>query len=402
MTSRAPKGSAGGQGAAVRHRLIQMLMLSALLGLLSACSSTPERVGGDFAQGDDRDVPDAVPKAEPRSRYGNPASYVVYGKRYYTKDDGAGHVERGLASWYGPGFHGRRTSSGERYDMHAMTAAHKTLPLPTYAQVTNLDNGRSAVVRINDRGPFHGDRVIDLSRAAAVKLGVLATGTANVEVRALAPLDQVPGDRNPFLLATNKPQPRSFLDEFEATGSAGEEGASSRDRSAAGAETSSTAVVDARPAGETVAATRSAPRVEAKTEPVRRRSEPVSTRAKMEIQLAAAHTGRTAPKARVDDLRPTADKRPVDRGAKVANADRGGGGMYLQVGAFGNRSNAEHLRQRLVKDLAKLGVQVRSIDGDASSLYKVQVGPLASRAKANDLSQQLAALGVTQSHVVVE
>mgnify|MGYP001820954792 CR=1 FL=1 len=130
-------------------------------------------------------VPDAVPKQEPLSRYGNPDSYVVYGKRYHTLESSKGYRERGLASWYGTKFHGRRTSSGEPYDLYAMTAAHKTLPLPTYVEVTNLDNGRSVVVKVNDRGPFHEDRIIDLSYAAAVKLGTMSNGTGRVEVRAL-------------------------------------------------------------------------------------------------------------------------------------------------------------------------------------------------------------------------
>jgi rare lipoprotein A len=129
------------------------------------------------------EIPDAVPKQEPRSKYGNPKSYEVFGKRYFVLATGAGYVERGVASWYGPGFHGKRTSSGEEYDMHAMTAAHKTLPLPCYVQVTNLTNGRTAVVRVNDRGPFKDTRIIDLSRAAAEKLDVIRTGTAMVEVR---------------------------------------------------------------------------------------------------------------------------------------------------------------------------------------------------------------------------
>jgi rare lipoprotein A len=136
---------------------------------------------------DDPGIPDAVPRVEPRSRYGNPPSYVVFGKRYYTKDSSDGHVERGLASWYGKKFHGRKTSSGERYDMYGMTAAHKTLPLPSYVRVTNLENGRSAVVKVNDRGPFHGTRVIDLSYSAAKKIGVIANGTAMVEVRSIDP-----------------------------------------------------------------------------------------------------------------------------------------------------------------------------------------------------------------------
>jgi len=132
-------------------------------------------------------IPDAVPRAEPRSTRGNPPFYEVFGKRYYVLASSEGHVERGTASWYGPGFHSAATSMGERYDMYAMTAAHKTLPLPAYAEVTNLRNGRKVVVRINDRGPFVGDRIIDLSYTAAARLDMLLQGTAPVEVRVITP-----------------------------------------------------------------------------------------------------------------------------------------------------------------------------------------------------------------------
>ncbi len=117
-----------------------------------------------------------------RSQRGNPSSYVVFGKRYYVLDGADGFVQRGVASWYGIKFHGRKTSSGEIYNMHDMTAAHKTLPLPVYVHVKNLDNGRSTVVRVNDRGPFVHGRIIDLSYAAAKKLGVKGPGTAKVEI----------------------------------------------------------------------------------------------------------------------------------------------------------------------------------------------------------------------------
>jgi rare lipoprotein A len=130
-------------------------------------------------------IPDAVPKDEPRSRRGNPPFYTVLGKRYAVLDSSDGFVERGVASWYGPTFHGESTSIGESYDMYGMTAAHKTLPLPAYARVTNLSNGRSVVVRINDRGPFAKNRIIDLSYTAAAKLDMLKGGTALVEVRTL-------------------------------------------------------------------------------------------------------------------------------------------------------------------------------------------------------------------------
>lgn len=129
----------------------------------------------------------AVPRVEPRSRSGNPPFYDVFGKRYYVLSSSVGYRERGVASWYGPGFHKVRTSTGEPYDMYAMTAAHKTLPLPAYVQVTNLQNGRSVVVRVNDRGPFVGNRIIDLSYTAATKLDMLRKGTAMVEVRTVDP-----------------------------------------------------------------------------------------------------------------------------------------------------------------------------------------------------------------------
>jgi rare lipoprotein A len=173
------------------------ILLAAFLG---GCSSAP-RVGAPPAtvQIPPRsappappallDVPDAIPRREPRSIYGNPPSYEVFGKRYYVMASSVGYVERGVASWYGPGFHKELTSVREPYDMYGMTAAHKTLPLPAYVRVTNLQNGRSCVVRVNDRGPFVGNRIIDLSYTAAAKLDMLRDGTAMVEVRTLQPLE---------------------------------------------------------------------------------------------------------------------------------------------------------------------------------------------------------------------
>jgi rare lipoprotein A len=132
-------------------------------------------------------IANAVPRVEPRSKYGNPASYVVNGRSYHVLANASGYTKRGIASWYGRKFHGHRTSSGERYDMFAMTAAHKTLPLPTYVRVTNLKNHRQVIVKVNDRGPFHDNRLIDLSYAAATKLGIAANGTGLVEVETIDP-----------------------------------------------------------------------------------------------------------------------------------------------------------------------------------------------------------------------
>lgn len=126
-----------------------------------------------------------IPKNEPLSPYGNPASYKVYGKVYRVMPSSHGYKERGLASWYASKFHKQRTSSGEAYDMYALTAAHRTLPLPTYLKVKNLDNGRQIIVKVNDRGPFHSGRLIDLSYGAAVKLGIFPKGTAHVEIEAI-------------------------------------------------------------------------------------------------------------------------------------------------------------------------------------------------------------------------
>jgi len=139
-------------------------------------------------------IPEPVPKSEPPSRYGNPATYSVWGQTYHVLPSSEGYEEEGLASWYGRKFHGYRTSSGEPYDMYRFTAAHRTLPLPTYVRVTKLSNNKQLVVRVNDRGPFHSDRIIDLSWAAAVRLGIEQNGTGHVRVEALTP-EERPGGR---------------------------------------------------------------------------------------------------------------------------------------------------------------------------------------------------------------
>ncbi len=170
-----------------------LLPLAAIFATLAGCVSAPPSRTIPPASApapsptEIEKIPDAVPAQEPRSARGNPPFYEVMGKRYFVMKEAAGYVERGIASWYGPGFHEASTSNGERYDMYAMTAAHKTLPLPCYVQVTNLRNGRSVVVRVNDRGPFKDGRIIDLSYTAASKLDILRDGTAFVEVRALTP-----------------------------------------------------------------------------------------------------------------------------------------------------------------------------------------------------------------------
>ena len=169
-------------------RYLSVCLLTGGILLLIGCASDPVTQDGpiDFpGQHNPHSIPDAQPHTEPLSRYGNPAYYDVYGKLYYVQKSSKDFRQEGIASWYGKQFHGRRTSSGEPYDMFKMTAAHKTLPLPTYVKVSNQQNGRTVVVRINDRGPFHSKRIIDLSYAAALKLGIVNSGTAAVLIEAI-------------------------------------------------------------------------------------------------------------------------------------------------------------------------------------------------------------------------
>jgi rare lipoprotein A len=161
-----------------------------LVLLLAGCGSAPQKGGyyKDDGPGDrpPANVADAVPRAEPLHKFAN-RPYKAMGKEYVPMTSVQPFRQRGMASWYGKRYHGQKTSSGEIYDMYAMSAAHPTLPIPSYARVTNVANGKSAVVRINDRGPFHSARIIDVSYAAAYKLGFIGAGAAQVEVEAIVP-----------------------------------------------------------------------------------------------------------------------------------------------------------------------------------------------------------------------
>ncbi len=190
----------------------QSLWIVGLCALLAACSAPQKAPVGkpkvphnpndgryahdkDFGPDQEIDlshVPDAVPRYEVRTRAGNKNPYTVLGKTYHLISDETSYKERGYASWYGKKFNGYHTSNGEVYDMYAMTGAHKTLPIPSYVRVKNLDNGKSVVVRINDRGPFHQGRIIDLSYAAAQRIGIHKTGTGRVEVEIALPNDAAP------------------------------------------------------------------------------------------------------------------------------------------------------------------------------------------------------------------
>ena len=178
----------GDRSGPTKLSLVPLLVI--LLGMLAfAGCASKQAHDGPPASGSahpPRLPADAVPRKEPRSRYGNPPSYDVFGVRYEVLQTSYGYKERGVASWYGKKFHGRKTSSQEPYNMYAMTAAHKTLPLPTYVRVRNLQNNKSIVVRVNDRGPFVDNRIIDLSYSAAIKLDMIGSGTGLVEITALS------------------------------------------------------------------------------------------------------------------------------------------------------------------------------------------------------------------------
>lgn len=169
--------------------LLHTFLLLSLMLLLSSCSHFSRQDGPPNFYVDESRIPNPVPKPERLAKYGNMRSYVVFGKRYYVLPTSKHYTATGTASWYGTKFHARRTSSGERYNMLGMTAAHKTLPLPTYCYVTNLKNHRTIIVKVNDRGPFSGRRLIDLSYVAAKKLGMLGRGTTPVRIKAIDPYE---------------------------------------------------------------------------------------------------------------------------------------------------------------------------------------------------------------------
>lgn len=305
-------------------------------------------------------IPEPEVKHEPPSRYGN-RTYSVLGKRYQVRDSARGYVEEGRASYYGRKFHGRRTSNQEVYDMYAFTAAHKTLPLPSYVRVTNLDNGKSVVVRVNDRGPFHAGRVIDLSYAAAAKLGFVKEGTARVEVRALVPegdgrelagrSEDAGKAASPVVVPDNSVR----ADEFERWMQ--EKGI----RFASGTPAASTSVPGPSASAET--------RIAAASRPVGGGP------------LAAAEPVVVASAAPVAAL-------------PAATADV----VMLQLASFSARDNAERAQGRL----RDAGVEASRIDeGQAKGqpVWRLRIGPV-PRARVAELSARAADLGFGTVQVV--
>ncbi len=301
--------------------------LSLLFVLLAGCAGM--RDGAPRAPV--RDLPgDAVPREEPKSRYGNAPLYEVFGKRYRVMESSRGYSERGVASWYGRKFHGRLTSSREPYDMYAMTAAHKSLPLPTYVRVRNLRNDKSVVVRVNDRGPFVNNRIIDLSYAAALKLDMIESGTSLVEVTAIS-FDEPAGDR-PTRVTSSAPPPAE----------------------------------DAAPVT-----------VQAVPEP-----------------------GRAPPAVAPADPG-LAVENPPERAARTPANELAQNRVFVQVGAFGSRENAER-RHTLLLARGIGNAFVYTDLGVTPAIHRVRIGPIVNALQYDVLVEELGILGIMDPYLVTD
>ena len=330
---------------------------------------------------------DAIPEpdvvAEPRSRAGNRSTYSVLGKQYRVLDDdnAAGYVEEGNASYYGQKFHGRRTSNLEVYDMYAFTAAHKTLPLPSFARVTNLDNGKSVVVRVNDRGPFHAGRIIDLSYAAAVKLGITQRGTGRVEVRALTPN----GDTR---LARAEPR-------------GAKPGAMGRLVAGGGTEQRFDMRQDGKPmtANEFDAWMKSR-RLTVATGKPRAAGGAASEPATLAADRGKGGMAESAPLAASAADAPAAPPppSPAQVAKAVAAAVPTAGAVTLQVASFATRGNADRALD-LLRGAGIAGASLHDGSANGRSVWRLRVGPLAANA-ASELSARLVSLGFGQPQFV--
>ena len=325
-------------------------------------------------------IPEPEVVAEPRSRYGNRPTYTVLGKDYQVLDDPSGFVEQGTASYYGTKFHGRRTSNMEVYDMYAFTAAHKHLPLPSFARVTNLDNGRSVVVRVNDRGPFHEGRVIDLSYAAAVKLDIHPRGTGRVEVRALLPDDQGPvvAPADTRVAAVDTPPASSTMDNLVAAlpAAAGADGpmpdTTPVPAVAVGAATSSGQYRFNMSAGETVGAE--------------------EFEAWMHERQVRVATGRPGTPIAAPAAAPIATAAPSGGVTGVSSPTvPAGKDVVLQVASFSARANADRALETL-RGAGIAGASIHDAVANGRAVWRLRIGPVAEDA-ASTLAPRIVALG---------
>jgi rare lipoprotein A len=330
-------------------------VLVLLVATLAACRSTsspesassPPVSGGSGRYALENDVPinepidlaairDVIPKVERRTSAGNKSPYSISGRTYRVLENEAGFSETGMASWYGRKFHGHMTANGEQYDMFQLSAAHTTLPIPSYIKVTNLDNGRSVVARVNDRGPFHPGRVVDMSYAGAVLLGYAKTGTARVRVESIVP-DGAP-------VSTNTVQS-----------------------------------VVATPAATAAAA------------PVRR---PLPSSAQKADAKAEVPPVAKAEAENEQNINAEVSVEALVSERALIEADQGS--EYLQVGAFATESSARSL-QRQVQGVVSANVVVHAeVGNDGKSLYKVRIGPLVNDAQTKTAQQAVTAAGLAK------
>lgn len=333
-----------------------------ILVLLAACSS---KRGGYYKDdgpeanppGNLDQVPDAIPKIEPLASGAN-KPYTVFGRDYTPDTSGKPYRVQGRASWYGKKFHGNSTSNGERYDMYAMTAAHPTLPIPSYVRVTRVENNKTVVLRINDRGPFHSDRIIDLSYVAAYKLGMLGPGSTEVLVERIMP-DQI---RN-----WQPVQPSSNI-------------------------ASMTPIPLAPPATVQAVPLGPASNVELKPD-----GSP-STKPPQDVILASSPTDLPPSTTQPEALRSTTSQStsnntlPQNARAVASNA------MFLQLGAFSDQAKAQTLAAKVTQQLPAHVDAPVIVDRSASNLYRVRIGPFASRnAAVQAVSPVSSATGMTPS-----
>ncbi|ANN65177.1 septal ring lytic transglycosylase RlpA family protein [Bordetella bronchialis] len=335
------------------RRLRNLLLIALLIAVVAGCSSTGGRKRGGYYKDDGPGanppsnldaVPDAEPRIEPLASGAN-RPYVVFGKRYVPMTGDQAYTQRGIASWYGRKFHGNSTSIGEPYDMYAMTAAHPTLPIPSYARVTSAINGKTIIVRVNDRGPFHDNRIMDLSYVAAYKLGIIGPGSGEVTVQRILP-DEI----------------RRMVAQRES----GARSAAAAPAAAPGGTAGvSTAVPVVLSAGETPAAVPMAPASGAASGGTALNSLPAPAN-------AGAASGPTP-------LPPPATAAaPVLAAPAAAQAPAAAGSVYLQLGAFSQAANAQSLAARVNSQLTAAGLPPAMVE-QAGQLYRVRVGPYADR-----------------------
>ncbi len=396
----------------------------------ATASSVPRKTGGGYYLDDgpganppaDLDlVPDAMPRIE---KYASGANrpYNVFGVDYVPDLSGASYKQRGVGSWYGRKFHGQRTSSGEIYDMYAMTAAHPTLPIPCYALVTNLQNGKSVIVRVNDRGPFLHNRVMDLSYAAALKLGYLSSGSGTIEVEMLQPSDiaagRIPITSNSLYIASAAAAGRRW-DPGATTVAASSSSSSSPTLAPATATIAdaarpakimptSGALDAAKPvalaqadgasrdglAGVPATTTPSSLPIPPSSTPPRARSlstTPAST-PPSSISLSSTPPSTdwqsTAGASRYADRGIPADLMPDAPAAVKLPETATRGGFYLQLGAFRVRAGADSFASHVAREIDPL-VAAKVQVSDQNGLYRVRIGPYAQRVDADSAATTL-------------